>query len=188
MIIITMTAFIIFIILKMSLVVFDYDDTLFPTTFMQHHQDLKKRDLQELDRMIVQLMHTIKLAGHKIIIISNGSLSWIRDSSSTFLPNFYKFVQSNNIRMISARDIYEPTGISYENWKRFTMISTCVLPEYVNMQGLIGIGDSPIDQLAVRDAGVVIGKPFQFIKFEPEMSLEALTQTIAQAVGFFRGF
>lgn len=172
----------------MSLVVFDYDDTLFPTTFMQHHQNLKTRDLQELDRMIVQLMHTIKLAGHKIIIISNGSLSWIHDSSSMFLPNFYKFLKSNNIRVLSARDIYEPSRVPYENWKRFTMIGTCILPEYSAIQGLIGIGDSPIDQLAVRDAGVVIGKPFQFIKFEPEMSLEALTQTIAQTVGFFRGF
>lgn len=172
----------------MSLVVFDYDDTLFPTTFMQHHQDLKKRDLQELDRMIVQLMRTIKLAGHEIIIISNGSLSWIHDSSSMFLPNFYKFLKSNNIRVLSARDIYEPSRVPYENWKRFTMIGTCILPEYSAIQGLIGIGDSPIDQLAVRDAGVVIGKPFQFIKFEPEMSLEALTQTIAQTVGFFRGF
>lgn len=172
----------------MSLVVFDYDDTLFPTTFMQHHQDLKTRDLQELDRMLVQLMRTIKLAGHEIIIISNGSLSWIHDSSSMFLPNFYKFLKSNNIRVISARDIYEPSRVPYENWKRFTMIGTCILPEYSAIQGLIGIGDSPIDQLAVRDAGVVIGKPFQFIKFEPEMSLEALTQTIAQTVGFFRGF
>lgn len=172
----------------MSLVVFDYDDTLFPTTFMQHHQDLKTRDLQELDRMLVQLMRTIKLAGHEIIIISNGSLSWIHDSSSMFLPNFYKFLKSNNIRVISARDIYEPSRVPYENWKRFTMIGTCILPEYSAIQGLIGIGDSPIDQLAVRDAGIVLGKPFQFIKFEPEMSLEALTQTIAQAVGFFRGF
>ena len=86
----------------MSLVVFDYDDTLFPTTFMQHHQDLKKRDLQELDRMIVQLMRTIKLAGHEIIIISNGSLSWIHDSSSMFLPNFYKFLKSNNIRVLGV--------------------------------------------------------------------------------------
>ena len=48
-IIIITVAFIIFIILKMSLVVFDYDDTLFPTTFMQHHQNLTARDLKQLD-------------------------------------------------------------------------------------------------------------------------------------------
>lgn len=172
----------------MSLIIFDYDDTLFPTTFMQHHQDLKTHDLQELDRMIVQLMHTIKIAGHEIIIISNGSLGWIRESSSVFLPNFFKFIKSNNIRVISARDIYERSQIPYENWKRFTMIGTCILPEYSAIQGLIGIGDSSIDQMAVRDAGMVLGKPFQFIKYKPEMSLEALTQTIAQTVGFFRGF
>lgn len=172
----------------MSLVVFDYDDTLFPTTYMQHHQDLNQRDLQVLDRMIVQLMHTIKLAKHTIIIISNGSLEWINDSVSTFLPNFNKFIKSNNIRIISARDIYEKSHVPYENWKKYTMISTCILPEYSDIQGLIGLGDNLIDQNAVRDAGNVIGKKVHFLKFEPKMSLEALTQTISLAVGFFRGF
>ena len=172
----------------MSLVVFDYDDTLFPTTYMQHHQNLNRRDLQVLDRMIVQLIHTIKLAKHTIIIISNGSQAWINESMSTFLPNFNNFIKNNNIRIISARDMYEKSRVQYDNWKKFTMIGTCILPEYSNIQSLIGIGDSLIDQNAVRDAAAVLGKPMHFIKFEPEMSLESLTQTISQCVGFFRGF
>lgn len=185
-IIIITVAFIIFIILKMSLVVFDYDDTLFPTTFMQHHQNLTARDLKQLDNALTELMYTIFMNGHTIIIVSNGSQDWITSSAQTYLPQFAKYLPA--IRIVSARDMYENSPVPYEKWKKYAMVSTFVRPEYSVLHGIIGIGDNIIDQNAIRDASQYISQPYKFVKLEPELSLTALTQTIAQAIVFFRNF
>ena len=185
-IIIITTAFIIFIILKMSLVVFDYDDTLFPTTYMQHHQNLIPRDLHQLDDALTELMYTIFMNGHTVIIVSNGSQDWITSSVQMYLPQFAKYLSA--IRIVSARDMYEHSTVPYEKWKKYAMVSTFVRPEYSVLHGIIGVGDNIIDQNAIRDASQYISQPYKFVKLEPELSLQSLTQTISQAIVFFRNF
>lgn len=173
----------------MSLVIFDYDDTLFPTSFIQGRKTLTKQDIQDfqaLDVAIVRLMTAIKDAGHQIVIISNGSGKWITDSISTYLPSFGKFTE--NITIFSARDTYEPTKIAYKLWKKYATVNTCVYPKFVNVKSIIGVGDSDNDQESIELASDVVDKPSKFIKYPQRMSLATLVEAINGTMEIFRGF
>lgn len=161
----------------MSLVIFDFDDTLFPTTYFQHHQDLTSKDLKELNYAINKLLNVLLSKRFDIVLVSNGSLDWI-DSSAILLPSLYNLLIRNVIRCVSARDIYEHTGIHYEDWKRFAIVNILTSKPYYVTKKVIGIGDSEVDRTAISDACKYTHKKFNFIKFAPEMSLEVLTATI----------
>src|SRR5690606_26095890 len=106
-----------------NLVIYDWDDTLFPTTwFTQNNLSADQLDpkvtsyFASLDKSISTLLgRTHKSAG--TMIITNASLRWF-EISVAILPKTAQLIKSN-IRVFSARDIYKDR---YPNemamWKR----------------------------------------------------------------------
>jgi len=124
------------------LIIFDYDDTLFPTSFL-NKRGLKLTDVGPIDGKIVAILDqysqiinkTLEMAqkiGH-VLIVTNAEERWISLTVEKFLPKSENIV--NSFQHISARSIFEPTGIvSPIGWKEnaFRM----VVEEYLDSIGI----------------------------------------------------
>lgn len=105
------------------LIIFDWDDTLFPTTWLIN-SGIKLTDeesvrkitvyLHELDISISKLLKNTIIAG-KVIIITNAGIEWI-SLAKRYLPKT-KYILDNYVRVISARDMYHHAYEMME-WKK----------------------------------------------------------------------
>jgi hypothetical protein len=107
-----------------NLIVFDYDDTLFPTTYLaQKGYRLDGPDVSDdvreiLDEYSVVVRETLTLARKlgNVIILTNAETGWIELTSQKFTPALSQLFES--FPLVSARSIYEPLGISSPfQWK-----------------------------------------------------------------------
>jgi hypothetical protein len=99
----------------------DWDDTLFPTNvynkiniYDEIKKDTFKYNLIILDNKINSFLNNLKNHG-TIFIVTNANLLWINKSLND-LPNTKKFIKTNNIQIISARDKYKNNNNLFK-WK-----------------------------------------------------------------------
>ena len=95
-----------------KLVIFDWDDTLFPTTVLKQYVEhtslityFRHRYSQALSLLDQSLIHLFSdLIDHnqsEIIILSNATQAWL-DYTFTFLPMFNKYMKTLGIQVVSA--------------------------------------------------------------------------------------
>ena len=161
----------------MKLIIFDYDDTLFPSTYYTKNTNLTIDDLNVIDNTVCDIFKTLQDNGHTVIIISNGNMAWINESMK-LLPNIKNYVISNKIQIISARDLYDKTTVKYEDWKRFTIVRILTSEPYYNFDTIIGVGDSAIDDIAIKDSCEFVHKKYEFIKIPPSQVISMFNNTI----------
>ncbi len=107
-----------------NIFIIDWDDTLFPTYWVTNNQieitninSINKYKLFfiELDKILAGFLNHINNFG-TIYVISNASLTWLKNCLN-ILPATRNVVMRNNIRLISARDIYSQKYQSAVEWK-----------------------------------------------------------------------
>lgn len=103
-------------------IVFDWDDTLFPTTFYQNYMNMYEygynteikehigKDLSKVDEAVYKLL-TSALKSNKVYIISNASQDWLEKTSKLYpksrsLFNF-KREKDGFVTVFSARGYFE---------------------------------------------------------------------------------
>jgi predicted secreted acid phosphatase len=103
-------------------IVFDWDDTLFPTTFYQNYMNMHDygynteikeqmgKDLRKVDEAVHKLL-TSALKSNKVYIISNASQDWLEETSKLYpksrsLFNF-KREKEGFVTVFSARGYFE---------------------------------------------------------------------------------
>lgn len=132
-----------------SLLIIDFDDSIFPTTFITSNKinirDIKQRELykvmfSELDNTIYMLLNEM-IKYCKILIVTNASKSWA-NTALNMIPNTCSFVNTH-INIVSVRDIYEnkyPDKIY--DWKQIWFINH-IQPDILNLKtkNIISIGD-----------------------------------------------
>jgi hypothetical protein len=105
----------------------DWDDTLFPTAFVNKNNinlknpsdiDNYKLFFIELDKKILELLSKLNSLG-AVYIITNASIIWIKNCLN-ILKKTKKFIMDNKIRIMSARDIYYKLNNSPLKWKILT--------------------------------------------------------------------
>lgn len=136
-----------------NLIIIDWDDTLFPTSWaMKNDISVDKNNIfifQKIDNMILTLLKSISIYG-KIIIITNASLTWIKQCLTT-VPFSSAFI-SKNVEIFSAKDNY---GNIYPNdvfmWKNKEFESQIKKFMYKNpiKKNVISIGDSEYEYNAM---------------------------------------
>ncbi len=137
-----------------TLIIFDWDDTLFPTSWMvKNNIDLTNKNTQQkyfilfsnLDSILYKLL--TKLTKHgQIVIITNAVKKWI-DMSCVMLPKTYAII-NNNIPVLSARDLYKtqyPNDIT--QWKKHTFKKLAVETDN-KYKNIISVGDAEYEFLA----------------------------------------
>jgi hypothetical protein len=111
-------------------IVFDWDDTLFPSTFLngtvegrkfslnpdsycRAHPDFVAR-LHELEGR-VQSVLTIALDKGNVAIVTNAQAGWVENCITKYVPNLAPIIA--RVQVISARTIFEGRFAQPEEWK-----------------------------------------------------------------------
>ena len=152
-----------------SLIIFDWDDTLLPTTFLTQggifneniiltENDQKK--IEKLENSVLTLLN-MAIAKGDVYIITNAGLGWVEYSAEKFYPSVFEIL--NKITIISASGEWEKEfpGDS-RKWKIQTFLS---LKDKLNTKlvtNIICLGDS----LFEIEAGRVLANSFKeaFVK------------------------
>ena len=147
-----------------NLFIIDWDDTLFPTTWVNKNKiDFNKKDLiteyklyfLELDKTINLLLESLNKIGD-VFIVTNANINWIK-SCLINLNLTRKTIISNNIRIVSARDSYSHVNSSPTEWKILTFQD--IIEDIINkinknikpntIINIISIGDAMYEYIAL---------------------------------------
>lgn len=139
-----------------TLVFIDWDDTLFPTSWIVDNRiDLNKTEYRskyiilfsELDNVLYDFLKKVTKYG-KVIIVTNASMSWIK-TSLKILPNSSKFILKN-IKIVSARDMYGKHKDVFK-WKQFAFEKevNSFFKKKSDVHNLISIGDADYEHTAL---------------------------------------
>jgi hypothetical protein len=147
-----------------NLFIIDWDDTLFPTTWINKNNiDFNKPNsfseyklyFLELDKTINQLLESLDKVGD-IFIVTNASINWIK-SCLVNLNLTRGTIIKNNIRIVSARDSYSQHNSSPTEWKILTFqdiiediigkINKNIKPNTII--NIISIGDAMYEYIAL---------------------------------------
>jgi hypothetical protein len=143
---------------NINIFILDFDDTLFPTYWFQTNKLKLSGEIYEkyklyfinLDEQIYKFLKLLNGYGY-IYIVSNASMNWLRNSIN-ILPLTKKFIEENNINVISARD--NNIDVELEMWKTLTFkkIISSLLDD-LNNKGMhlniISLGDAKYEYMAL---------------------------------------
>jgi hypothetical protein len=141
-----------------ALIIFDWDDTLFPTSWFME-KGLKLNELSDISRFIVYFQELdnavykllkMSLTLGIVVIVTNANMSWIRMSKKILVKT--STLIDENINIISARDNY--IGVSnVSDWKVNTFKNDIAVYIHDSDQ-IISIGDAKYEYdalVALRD-------------------------------------
>ena len=132
-----------------SLVILDWDDTLFPTTWVTSNyinlNDIEVRNryldfFSELDDLLFRLLKKITEISN-VIIVTNALPIWIKISSSV-LPKTQYILKK--IKIISAKKNFQKISNDATEWKRLAFKS-----EVIDKKNIISIGDASYEYKAL---------------------------------------
>ena len=142
---------------KSTLIILDWDDTLFPTSWVVKNNinlvDARNRWKYiplfiELDKMLYNLIQKLKKYG-KVIIITNAMPNWINDSVSV-LPKTAQIISS--VKILSARQLFQSQFNDMMEWKKHTF-KKAINKDMNNNKilNIISIGDAEYEYKALID-------------------------------------
>ena len=106
-----------------TLIILDYDDTLFPTSYVMKNNinlyDIEVRNryiifFSELDQILYKLLKQLQDYG-TIVVISNALIQWIK-LSSLVIPNTRYLL--SKIKVVSAKQKYMNVSNDMMDWKK----------------------------------------------------------------------
>ena len=155
------------LIITKTLIIFDFDDTLFCTkyfdTFSLIYQDIFTckvsleeinpclvRELKQLESTIIELFINLQQQNYDIIIISNADIKWINNCLTHFLEELKEYINENDIKIYSAKNMFSKIVKESTEWK-VKCFKKVINDLYKNDLDLnvISIGDSNEEKKAV---------------------------------------
>jgi hypothetical protein len=137
-----------------SLIILDWDDTLFPTSWtiknkinMSSKERYKYSDyFNHLDRVLYNFLKKITV-NTKVIIVTNALHTWI-NLSSEVMPNTFNLLK--NIEIISARLNHRKHSDDIYDWKLMAF-KNLITREFRNkkMLNVISVGDAEYEYKAL---------------------------------------
>ena len=169
-----------------SIIIFDWDDTLLPTSFLTPGgifiEDLKisaedKEKIQQLEQTTLKLLTEAVEKGN-VYIITNAGKGWVEFSANKFYPSIMPILEK--IKIISARGEYEK--IFPGNSRQWKIEAFLNLQKSLNMKlvtNIICLGDS----LFEIEAGRILASRFteafiKTIKFREAPKLDELLKQL----------
>jgi len=149
----------------------DWDDTLFPTSYLTSTFTYKNiidknfkmdestiNSLKILENEIINLFSVISQYRAQICIITNGKKDWVQYTSMLYYPKFLPFlsqlqvVSINKLCIVSARHIYEKVHKDDQSMWKFEAFKS-VANHYIesnDIQNIFSIGDSIAEKYAAK--------------------------------------
>ena len=169
-----------------SIIIFDWDDTLLPTSFLTpggvFNEDMKISEydqdkLKEIEVSVLKLLAEAVEKGN-VYIITNAGKGWVEYSANKFFPSILPILEK--IKIISARGEYEK--IFPGNSRQWKIEAFLNLQQYVNVTlvtNIICIGDSLFEMEAGRILASKFTKAFiKTIKFREAPKLDELLKQL----------
>jgi hypothetical protein len=172
-----------------TIIIFDWDDTLCPTTaFNTEGMPTTPEGDKAVERLVVEVQETLRKArdlGAEVVIVTNATNGWIEGSCAKWMPNLLPTLDT--VQFVSARSMWEgTTGITTPtDWKAaaFEQLVTKFYSRYwrQSWKNIIVIGDSLYEHEALDRVAKLAPQGFakqcraKSIKFEMQPSVERLT-------------
>lgn len=162
-----------------TLIIFDWDDTLFPSSWLVQ-QGLKlgeasqpnKEQWQQLKEIAFASANSLREARKygRVVVVTNAERGWVDQSCKKFCP--WLWPSMDNITVVCARPEYEPRGFpSPYQWKYLAFqneINNWHAVEPNDLTNILSLGDAPVERLALLKAteGMpgVLGKSIKFVE------------------------
>lgn len=138
----------------MSLTIFDWDNTLLPSTFLNQNNctlqseipTIISEQISKLEEFVINLITTAQQHG-QVAIITNSENGWIEMSCSKYFPNLAEILDS--VIIISARSMFEPYHPKEPTeWKKQAFFHVLNINPHINH--IMSIGDSEFEHIACR--------------------------------------
>lgn len=178
-----------------TILLFDWDDTLCPSTYCMHTLNLGVFDTppehvrQTMELLALKAQRVLELANElgKVVIVTNAEEGWVELSSGSWLPSLLPVVQ-RVATIVSARSDWEPLGVSSPaGWKQrafqdeIDRFYSSKGPEDQSWKNILSIGDAPHEREALLRVTNACGGPncrAKSIKFGVRPTLEQLLQEL----------
>ena len=160
-----------------SIIVFDWDDTLFPTTFLNiinyHIDDNVKQILEDCESHVISILDYFVNSFYHIYIVSNAEKAWISYCIKNYYNRLYSHELFKKINIISARDMYiDIYTIEFNDsmymWKYQAMYDIMInIIKENDIKQIISFGDSEYEREAILSLASIFpdiyGKSIKFI-------------------------
>lgn len=103
-------------LLQRTLTLYDWDDTFFPSTYLAEKgvridedetlPPALQSELADLEAIVIKILQQALTCG-VVKVITNAEEGWVELSGTRFMPKLSRFLQSNAIKVVSARTCYE---------------------------------------------------------------------------------
>lgn len=143
-----------------TITIFDWDDTLFPTTFIMqkmknslfslNFSKIENEKVRELEKKINTIL-TQALDKGIVFIVTNSEEGWVENCVRIYYPDLIPLL--DNVNIISARALYgKEFPYNKEMWKMRTFIE---LPKYLKIDhslktNIICFGDSNLEIISAK--------------------------------------
>lgn len=137
-----------------TLIILDWDDTLFPTSWIlenglnvydKNNFHRFKLYFKKLDKILFKLLTKLSFFG-SVIIVTNALPEWI-SVSSKFLLSSYPIIK--NTKIISARKIYQ-NKVNASDWKKHAFHDELTnITKNKNIINIISVGDAEYEYQAL---------------------------------------
>ena len=169
-----------------SLIIFDWDDTLLPTSFLTPKgtfsedielspSDYKK--MQEISNYVYEILKESIEKGD-VYIITNAGINWVQFSANLFYPNISELLKK--IKIISARGEYEKSFPgNLRQWKIQAFLNLLNNVNKKLVTNIVCIGDSLFEIEAGRILASNFNEAFiKTIKFREAPKLDELLKQL----------
>lgn len=100
-----------------NIAIFDFDDTLFPTTWEMSNsfyssdgsktQDERSwKEYMKLDFMVKRAMTILLKNNYTIFIVTNANTEWVNVATTDYMPILHSMIKYNKIQLVSGNDLY----------------------------------------------------------------------------------
>jgi hypothetical protein len=147
-----------------SITIFDWDDTLFATSFLMsngRNANTKNNSIDMISKLEKNIFILLEMCIKKgnVYIITNAEAGWVEQSSKQYYPNLQKLL--SKVTIISARDKYHlffPADPEF--WKIQAFLDITKTIEKDKVANIICIGDSHIEIEAGNKLREQLSEPF----------------------------
>jgi len=137
-----------------TVIIFDWDDTLLCTSFLNLRQDLNpavQQQLSNIERVASQILE-LSLKMGRTFIITNAMKGWVEYSAHKYVPGLLNTLQK--VKIISARGEYEHAYPgNYSEWKIQAFLEVQREMDSEIITNLVSLGDSNFEMDAVHVMG-----------------------------------
>jgi len=149
-----------------TVIIFDWDDTLFPTTALDDTPSGTECDgLQRLVREAKQTLEKAMELSDKVVIVTNATDGWMEQCCEDWFPELIPTL--DKLEFMSARSAWEPKGITTPTGWKAAAFDDLIKNFYSRnwqptWKNVIVIGDACYEHDALQD--VISKAPLELIK------------------------